>query len=164
MSGIHQARSALRVLHRLDELRQQRISQQDAEAGVQQQPFADISGGSQRGGAAVPQVSPGWGYYRLTAASLMREGSRFCLLKLWTAVCLPQVAAGELLQGVSPRKAWDTGLPPAAIAEGRDKAQEEASDEGAAGASKEKPGALAWAAPLRRGAGPSCRQQDCNHY
>ena len=93
----------------------------------------------------------------------MREGSRFCLLKLRAAVRLPQVAAGEPLQGVSPRKAWDTGLPPAVIAEGRDKAQKEASDEGAAGASKEKPGALAWAAPLRRGAGPSCRQQDCNH-
>ncbi len=61
MSGIHQARSALRVLHRMDELRQQRISQQqDAEAGVQQQPFADISGEPQRGGGAVQQVSLEW--------------------------------------------------------------------------------------------------------
>ena len=74
MSGIHQARSALRVLHRMDELRQQRISQQqDAEAGVQQQPFADISGNSQRGFAAVQQVNPWMGYCSLTAASSMKE-------------------------------------------------------------------------------------------
>lgn len=51
------------------------------------------------------------------------------------AVCLPQAAAGELLQGVTPRKAWDTGMPPAAIAD--------ESSKGGAGASKEMPGALA---------------------
>ena len=76
------------------------------------------------------------------------------------SVCLPQVAAGELLQGVTPRKAWDTGMPPAAIADG--KAQEEAFHKEAAGASREKPGALAQATALRRGACPSCRRQGRN--
>ena len=79
------------------------------------------------------------------------------------SVCLPQGAAGELLQGVTPRKAWGTGMPPAAMADGRDKAQEEAFLEGAAGAPKEKHGVLARVTALRRGARPSCRQQDCKH-